>query len=645
MRHLHLAVLALAALCACRPHDTNLPPLGLPDGCQPLLAGADCMLPWPSDYFRTDDAEMPSGARLALTEAARQKTKQGVNVDVAQTRHIDGASPQPTLVALLGPVAPQGFVRLEDGGAPSLSAGSSNTLLVEADSGAPVPHFVDLDPRALEPARQAIVLHPFVRLKPGARYVALIHGARTPDGAEAPAPEGFRRLRDGLTRGDPQLEPLQQFYDDVVFPAAQRAGVARGELQLAWPFTVGTSAWAERDLLAVRSLTLAWLGAHAPVVTIDSVVEESAGRADIFRVVKGHLRGPLFLEKPEPFAKLARDAAGAVAQNGEVDFPFTAVIPSGVAAKTGPAGVFLYGHGFFGSVSEVEDSSSVAIANALGRTVLGTEWWGMHASDIGKVGDALTGQPGQAMQFIDRVHQAMANFLVLEAAAPSLGALPAFSREGAPLVAGPADVFVGISQGHILGGTYSALSPTVRRVVLHVGGAGLSGLMMRSTAFGAYFSLLGLSMSDPLEQQKYVATLQRPLDRIDPATWADALLASPLPQSPQRQVLMQAGLDDDAVPNLGTFFHARALGLKVLEPSPASPWGLERATGPLPSALALYDFNLGDPADFYRVADFSPTQTPVHEGVRRLAAAKAQMAEFVIDGVVTNHCDGVCDPQ
>jgi hypothetical protein len=71
-----LVAVALSALAlvwaGCGPAS---PPLELPEGCQPLLGGLDCLLPYPSDYFRRDDATMPSGARFALTDAARQKTK------------------------------------------------------------------------------------------------------------------------------------------------------------------------------------------------------------------------------------------------------------------------------------------------------------------------------------------------------------------------------------------------------------------------------------------------------------------------------------------------------------------------------------------------------------------------------------------
>lgn len=639
-----LALLA-AGLASCGP---SRPPLALPEGCQPLLAGADCFLPYPSDFFRTDDAALPSGARLALTDAAKQKTKQGVTVDVAAAQPIDGASRSPTLVWVLGsPVSPDGFVRLEHGGTPSLSADTSRTLLLEAGTGTPVAHFVDFDPRATDLSRQALVLHPFVRLKARTRYVALVHGAVTPDGAPATPPEGFRRLRDREARGDSQLEPLQARFDRDVFPVAEAAGVPRAALQLAWDFTTGSDEWAKDDLLAVRALTKAWLEANTPTVVVDSVVDAPTDKPDVFRVVHGHVTGPRFVDSPNPFSKLSRDAGGHVVQSGTVDVPFTAVIPTSVRDAAGPSGAFLFGHGFFGNLGEVEDDAARGLAQAAGRTMLAAEWWGMHLSDVAKVGDALTSRPGQAMQFIDRVHQAMANFIVLSAAVKPMQALPAFQRAGggSVLAGDVADGFIGISQGHVLGGTYSAVSPTTTRAVLLVGGAGLTGLMMRSTPFSGYFALLDLAISEPLEQQKYLATLQRPLDRIDPATWAEHLLAAPLPGNPAKQVLMEVGLMDSGVPNLGSWYHARLAGLTVLAPTPFQPWGLESSDGPLSSALVVHDFRLGDVDAYYRAADFAPETTIVHEAVRRLPATKRLVGKFFSTGVIANECDGPCDPE
>lgn len=642
MRRVRTLALAAAALSlvACQSGK----PLGLPDGCQPLLGGADCFLPYPSDFFRTDDPKMPSGARVAPTGAARLTTSSGAVFDTSLVHPTDGFSTVPSIVVLLGEVKEDGFVRLEQGGDPSLSP-ASNTLLLEADGHAAVPHFVDVDARATDPARRALTLHPFVALKPRTRYVVVFHGVTAADGAPLAAPEGFRRLRDRQAAGDPALERLAPDFEAHVFPAAVAAGVPRASLQLAWAFTTGSEEWATADLLRVRELTIAWLAANPAAVTVTRVTEDPTPW--VAREVRGTVRGPLFLTSADPGAKLFRDGSGAVAQNGTVEFPFRAVIPPAVKAAAGPSPVLQYGHGFFGSLDELdEDDAAPGLAQAATRTLIGTEWWGMCLSDMSVVLSNLTTNPGHVADLTERVHQAMANWLVLSAAVQGLGALPAFQRPGGePLVVGPGDAFIGISQGHILGGTMTALNPLTSRVVLQVGGAGLTGLMLRARPFAPLLDFLASSVPDALEQQKAIAAMQRQLDRIDPATWAKYSLREPLVGNAPKQVLMQVGLDDSSVPNLGTFLHARLLGLPVLQPTDFSPWGLE-AAGPSPtSALSITDFRLGDPGAFYRVATFAPAETPVHDQVRRLGAVKRQLDAFLRTGVVVQTCQGPCDPE
>jgi pimeloyl-ACP methyl ester carboxylesterase len=175
------------------------------------------------------------------------------------------------------------------------------------------------------------------------------------------------------------------------------------------------------------------------------------------------------------------------------------------------------------------------------------------------------------MDFSERVPQGMANWLVLtHAVGREMKDLPALKRPDTPgepgvstsggasnqgqlTYEGPAANFIGISMGAILGGTLAALDPDLTRVALNVGGAGFTHLMMRARPFEGFLSLLELSIKDPLTQQAYLATLQRHFDRFDPATWAVHVLADPLPGSPDdRRVVLQVGLGDSAVPNLGS---------------------------------------------------------------------------------------------
>src|SRR5262249_17778369 len=152
------------------------------------------------------DAAMPTGFRIEVPEGAKLRAASGADADVHGWYHADGFSTLALIVATLGqPVTADGFVGVLDDPDTSTKA-ASPTLVIDADSGQLVPHFADLDPRASDVTRQAIVIHPIAGLAPRTRYVVALHGMRSADGAPARAPEGFRRLRDHAADGS--LAPL-----------------------------------------------------------------------------------------------------------------------------------------------------------------------------------------------------------------------------------------------------------------------------------------------------------------------------------------------------------------------------------------------------------------------------------------------------
>jgi hypothetical protein len=205
--------------------------------------------------------------------------------------------------------------------------------------------------------------------------------------------------------------------------------------------------------------------------------------------------------------------------------------------------------------------------------------------------------------------------------------------------------FYGNSLGGILGGTYAALSPNIERLVLGVGGAGMTFIMFRS---GSCIELIGLIQTyipDPLDTQKFSALLQTGFDRMDPITYAPNVLNHPLPNSPaSRHILMHMGIGDTQVPNLSTHLHARAMGVGHLQPAPHEIPGLEKVSEPADSALVEFDFGI-DPLPGI-LAIPPPDGNEVHDGVRDLDAVNRQIDLFFQpDGRIEHTCDGVCDPE
>ncbi|MEN9799550.1 MAG: hypothetical protein RL653_3247 [Pseudomonadota bacterium] len=652
-RLLTTALLSAALLAACGKEP--LPPLGLAEGCQPLLGGADCFGPFPSDYFRAPDASLPSGHRLQLTQAARVRTTVGP-VDPLAWKPVDGASLVPTLVTPYpGGLSEDGLPKLLDDAAASVSA-DAKTLWVAADTGQRVRHYVDLDVRAKTDERRAVVFHTREGLRETTRYVVALRGLKAPGGSLAAAPEGFRRIRDREAKGDAQLEPLAARFETDVFPVLEAAGWDRKDVQLAWDFTTGTRENSARDMLRVRELTRTWLETNSPTVTLTDVKENR--KPSLWRTVKGTVEGPLFLEQDVPEAALYRGDDGQVAQNGTVKFEFIAEVPVSVRDLGAEAQPLLYGHGFFGNPDEISYSTIVDLAAKMKVVTFATRWAGMSDQDAASVGAAMLSHPGEALRFTDRVHQGMANWLVFSAAVegplrtqavftrPTTG--PGSTPAGAPVYAPRVRSFLGISMGHVLGGTLAALHPTLDRVMLHVGGAGFCTMMMRARPFAAFLLLLDNSVRDALEQQKLVALLQAPFDRVDPATYAPWVLAEKLPGTvDDRRVLLQFGLGDAVVPNLGSLLHAQLLGLPMLTPSAATAGyhGLAEQPGPITgSAASTADMGV-DLASVYAEPNPDRPDTGVHEGFRELPHVVSQMDRFLRNGVIENFCSGPCDPD
>jgi hypothetical protein len=177
-----------------------------------------------------------------------------------------------------------------------------------------------------------------------------------------------------------------------------------------------------------------------------------------------------------------------------------------------------------------------------------------------------------------------------------------------------------------------------------VGGAGFTAMMFRAQPFQQFLDLLASSLKDPLDQQKFIASLQRQMDRIDPNTFTRYVQQEPLPETHPRKVLVQIGLGDTEVPNFGSFLMARGLGLQQLQPAPRDVWGLQAATGPTDRGLELFDFGV-DTTALYQSASFPPDDPTVHDGVRRLVPAIAQTAKLFDEGVIEHLCAGVCNPD
>ncbi len=632
------------------PDVPALPPLTIPAGCNPIAADLDCLLPYPSDVFLVNDASLPSQRRVVLPVAGLPVNAQEKAYTMDALAPQDGFSHLPQILALLtGPIAAAGLPTLAS---PNASLGATSpTVIIEASTGRRILHIAELDIRSDEPTRRGLNLRPLERLKNGTRYVVAIRALKQEAGTAVPVPEGFRRLRDQQTAGDPTLGPLAARYETEVFGVLATAGVPRADLVLAWDFTTETELNVAGDLLAIRSQALAAMEAAPPAVTVTEVTTPTpTDDAWLVKRVTGTLAVPRFVSSDAAGSRIARAASGKPTQNGVATVPFRVLIPRSVVTASNevhPMRVLQFGHGFFGDCDEADGEFVKRLAHEKGFVVVCVDWWGMSDPDRAIAAGDIASDPPMTLRFTDRVHQGMVNQLAVTYAVKGpLGKATELFVDGKPVM-DPAQLFwYGISQGHILGGTYLALTPHVQRGVLSVGGAGLGLMMFRARPFVAFLGLFSVQNPDALEAQKLVALTQPGLDRIDPITYAPHVLSDLLPgSSTSRAVLMHVGLGDAEVPNVGTLVHARALGLPILDPAPlAIDWLEHAADGTTPaSALVVYDFGVKAPLPGWlpKPAD---SGNDVHEGVRRAWTSMVQVDAFLRPtGSIVRTCDGPCD--
>jgi hypothetical protein len=638
------------------PPDSEVPPipLDIPEGCNPLAPEHDCFFPWPSDFFLQPDPTLPSGQRVVLEGAARMSNEDDLEVDFLTLHPADGFSHHPIIAAYFeGGVDTAFFNTWLDDPAPSVQA-DHRTLLLDTVTGELVPHFTETDARREAASRAALYIRPLVRLENSRRYVvALQRLSRATDSLPIPAPSGFAALRDGTPTTAPALEALRDRWETGVFAPLAELGVERSGLVLAWDFTTQSFEHVTRDMVRARELALA--GPAVPEVTVrtargeglDEPLDEAL-QPDMARHITGTIRVPLIMDSPGVGASLLRDDAGQVTTSGFSEARFSLWVPQSVydPENPTPTRVLQFGHGFFGGLGEV-DGSQLGPANEGGWILAGIEWWGMTTDDSAVVVDSIVSAPADTFRFVDRVHQAMVNYTTLtRALRTSLRDLPALQVDGTPLIDPDQVYFYGISQGHILGGTWMALADDIPRGVLHVGGASFTLMMSRAAPFSAFLQFIAFKVADQLRVQQFVAMAATSMDRIDPITWTPVLREAI--ETTDRRILMQVAVGDGTVPNVGSYLHARALGLPVIAPAVEVPVLLDSVTVPAEgsdiSALQVVGYGVETRRDLRAL--IAPGADCIHNHLRRQGFALDQISAFLAPGGrIVEVCEGACETR
>ena len=625
MRRLLVGVALLVGGCGPAP-----PPEPQP-GCNPLI-GDDCRTPFPSSFYETPDPATATGVRVAIPDGM-------IAIDGAPrwssarlvTR--DGASPSSPFIVYLADGVEPTQLPTADTLERSLRA-DSPVQVIDMATLRRVPVMAELDANAAPGARRALLVRPMVRLDAGARYAIALVALRGANGAVlAPAP--FRALRDGDPVG-PALAALAPRTQEVL-AALEAAGVPRASLTLAWDVHTASDADLTRHLMAMRDEALA--AADGLGYTIDERLDESAATSpDRLRRLRGTFEVPSYLEGDGPTAAMRLDAAGAPVRVGTARASFEIDVPRCAEAASAPLPILVYGHGLASSArAELDSAYGRYLGNELCMLAIGTDWIGLSSGDLPPISSAVAADLNALTLVTDRLQQAHVNAQVLtRLVATRLKDDPALLVNGRPVSDGAEVYYLGISNGGIQGPAFLALSDRVARGVLNVAGSEWSLLMFRSTAFGVLRPVLDVLVPDPLDQQLAVALTQPEWDHTDPATFAPHLVADPLASATAKRVLLQEGIGDAQVANLGTRVLARTIdlpGLDLVEPV----FGVAERAPPLDSAYTQWDVSaLPRPPATDTALD---ADNGTHEAIAHLPAVIRQVKAFLRpDGQVTDQC-------
>ena len=599
--------------------------------CNPV-EDAHCLLPFPSDFYLEDDDTTATGLRLSFGADSLPVNIDGVALDPVYLHEKDGFSPNSSMLAHLPGASVEGLLTWKDP-AGYLDADAA-TVLLDAETGERIPHFVERE-AAADSDRSLLMLRPLVSLGFSRKIVVGIRGLVDDAGAPIAAPAGFTALRDG-TAGESDLARQQRHYDDVIFPALEAAGFARAELQLAWSLSTSS----ERNVTGRLDWMLAdareAVGSSGPDYTLTEVTDTDCSSGEtIGRSIEGEMTVPLYLTDWQPGSLLTRDDTGMPFRNGTAEVPFTVRVPCSLLTEPRPGALLQYGHGLLGSRSEVESSYLGELADDNGYIVFAADWTGMKFADSGPITLSLITSPHLFSTVPERTMQGFVEFTML--ADLMRGGLvddAQLTVDGTALIDPEHLYFYGNSQGAVLGGAYSAMSPDIERAVLGVPGMPFSLLLTRAQGFQPFFQLLETMYEDWADITLMINLFQPLWDPGESGGWIHRM---------DRPVLMQAAIGDASVPTVGAHVLARSLGAGLAAPSPREVWGLESV--PLPterSVLVEFDYGITEPLESIPATD---ADRDPHNAPRYAQPGIAQVAAFLNTGVIEQTCDGACDPN
>ncbi len=606
--------------------------------CDPLVPQM-CGFPFPSNVYLVDDPSTATGSRVQFSAATLPKVNGVTPMDPSAWSINDGFSPGATMLAYLPNATTTGLAN--ENTLPTSMVNTSPTILMEADTGVLVPHIAELDVNAVSDSTDsAFMIRPVVRLKDATRYIVAIRHVVDASNTPIPASSAFAALRDGTPTGDMNVESRRSLYSDI-FARLQKAGVAQGDLQLAWDFTTASETNNTSWVVHTRDDALAFVGSQGPSYVVNQVIDNP--NQYIRRRILGTMNVPVYMTmNGMPGGRLVFDPTTHMpTRQGMGTVPFEVEIPNAATSK--PGAILQNGHGLLGSYREGDDGYLAQIAQNGDYVTIAVPWGGFSNDDIGIVTSALVGDIGTFQISIDRQVQGMVNaLLAMRMMKTSFVSEPQaqFMINGKMTsVIDPTQgtYYRGDSQGGIFGTTYMAISTDVTRGMLGEPGCPYSLLLPRSADFSTFHTLLLANMGSAMGVQLAIGLMQMLWDRTEPDGYVPYITQNMLPNTPAHNVLLHVAIGDHQVTPLGAHLIARAVGASNVSPTNRDIFEIPDKAAPF-TGSGMVEFNFGLPPAPTTDLPMTAGQDP-HDKVRYLPDAINQENQFLRTGTIVDPCN------
>jgi hypothetical protein len=673
--------------------------------CDFLLGGTACLAPFPNDYFTVPVKHPAKGLnhlRVNFDPRSMPVNQAGVPIDPTQWNLNDGFSPGITaIVKIPGLDNAQAFARtglVASGTMAKAFAKDQAVVVIDAATGQRQQIWTELDAGAATDAARNLEIHPAKNYLEGHRYIVALRNLKTAAGTTIKAPTAFRIYRDRLRSTQPTIV-RRRAHMESIFASLKKAKIDRRSLWAAWDFTISSETSITQRQLAIRNDAYRQLGdtnladgkvqGITPHFDIKKVTNyqrcdpdgcKDGQDADLRRQVEGTFNVPCYLTSPRcvPGGVYNFGPNGLpVQQPGNVDTePFICNIPWSAKTGTGVHRLLpvLYGHGLFGNYTEAGRSRNVRqLGNDEGAVVCGASWQGMADEDVVRAATALL-DLSKFNQLTDRLQQGFLGFMYLGRLLTAPGGLADnrdFKIDGQSTIDRSHVEYYGNSQGGIMGGALTAMSPDLKNSVLYVPGMTYSVLLPRSVDFDdptSSFSYADLLYGRKVKTGGYPDTSMHPLifdlaqmlwDRGEPSGYAQHMTSDPLPNTPPHNVLIEMSIGDHQVANITAETEARTIGARFVghpfdagRPVNDDPLVGFQTLGALPqtgSAIIPWDIGplrqqdgktMGTP---WPPADNRPNtlgQDPHDYVINNTPALRHQIATYLKTGQIVDVCGG-----